>query len=72
MRVAQLSNYWKEGLSYKYLDQYADDILGLWKEGNVRYWKMADSYILTDIDRRIPIYNVYCITKPFFHEYFKI
>lgn len=64
--------WWKEGMSYDDIKRFKEDILELWTQGQVRYWKVADSYILHNFESKVPFYFVYCITKPFFHSYFKI
>ena len=60
-----LTPHWKEGMSQIDILRYKRDIKDYWDNKEVRYWKLGDSYILTDFKNP---YNAFCISKDYFNK----
>lgn len=58
-------SHWKEGMDQIDIHRHKDEIRELWDSGDVRYWKLGNSYILTYYEQP---YRAFCITKPYFDE----
>lgn len=59
---------WKEGMTQALIETYFDDMVRLLRNGQLRYWREGDSYILFDFRTLKPSHKIFCISREYFHE----